>query len=87
MTLTPREYAFADPATSEAMGLPPREHGLLLCEDESGKHVTLVGDADYVRMLRSAPPAELAGLEADSQAFAPSGLSAPLRRDGWPDEW
>jgi hypothetical protein len=27
--LTPKEYAFADVSLSEAMGLPPAEHGLL----------------------------------------------------------
>ena len=78
--LTPREYAFATPEIAVAMGLPRGEWGMVFCEDENGAHFTVIGDADYVRMLRDADPSELAGLELDRGEL-------PVTRDGWPPNW
>jgi hypothetical protein len=80
MTLTPKEFAFADAATSDAMGLPAEEHGLLFCVDERGGKWTVVGDAEYVRTLEAAPPQVLADLEVPDDKF-------PIKRSGWPDQW
>lgn len=58
MALTPKEHAIADAATSAAMGLDPKEHGLLFCVDDDGARWTLVtDDPSYLRMLAEANPA------------------------------
>ena len=78
--LTPQEHAIADPATSKAIGLDAKEHGLLLCTDERGERWTVIGDAEYVRTLADAPQHVLADLNL------PAGLF-PVKRQGWPDDW
>jgi integrase len=71
MTMTPKEYAFW-PTPEDA------EYGLLLCVDDGGKHWTLRGDPELVKMIRDAGPDVRAGLTM-------SGTWE--RREGWPDEW
>jgi hypothetical protein len=78
--LHPRDFGFADAPTSAAMGLDRREHGMLLCIDATGARCTLVGDADYVRLLMEAPE----GVRSDL-AIPPGKF--PVRREGWPEDW
>lgn len=90
---TPCEYAFATPADlggtgnyrrfCRAAGLSaiPDGWGLLLCEDDTGAHVTrLTADVAYLRTLAEAPNTVLADLVVPSDKF-------PHMRQGWPDEW
>jgi excisionase family DNA binding protein len=54
--LTLKEYAFVEGDTAAAIGLEPDgEYGLLMREDEHGRRVTVVGDANYTQMIRDAP--------------------------------
>jgi hypothetical protein len=67
--LTPKEFAQAGTV------------GLLFCEDEDGKHVTLAtDDLDYYRMLTTSEHSVRAGLTISADKF-------PTARPGWPDEW
>ncbi len=76
----PRDYAFADPAMSASLGLEKREHGMLLCVDETGARWTLIGDAEYLRTLIIAPNRVRTDLAIPPQKFS-------VRRAGWPDDW
>ncbi len=78
--LTPCEYAIASPDIAAEMGLDAREYGVLMCEREDGHRVTLVGDADYTRMLIHASPSARASVEIPSERY-------PIERDGWPPDW
>jgi hypothetical protein len=78
--LTLLEFAFADASESAAIGLPPEEHGLVLCTDEHGDRLTLVGDADFVRTLQQAPRQNVDQVEVPPQKFE-------LRLRGWPEDW
>jgi hypothetical protein len=78
--LTPAEYAITTPEQAAAMGLPPDEWGVLMCHDEDGHRVTVIGDASYVRMLKQAPLDEFKGLTIETGKFS-------LSRDGWPPTW
>lgn len=81
MALTPREFAFADPPTSQAMGLPAQPHGLLFAIDERGQRWTAITeDVAYWRMLAKAEPSARADLPIPAEKF-------PLMREGWPDDW
>jgi len=78
--LTPREYAIASPDVAVAMGLDAREYGVLMCEREDGRRVTLLGDVEHTRMLIHTPPSVRASLEIPSERY-------PIERDGWPSDW
>jgi hypothetical protein len=88
MALKPKEYAYADRAMSDLLGLPAKEaeddgicYGLLFCETNNGQHVTVATpDVTYWRMIRDVEPKTRAGLTLPPEKF-------PYRRDGWPDEW
>jgi hypothetical protein len=84
MSLTPKEYVFADtPELCKAIGLDwkPRDYGLLFCVDGDGLHVTaVIDDPGYVALMKASPSAVLAGLECPVDKFT-------RRRPGWPDEW
>lgn len=73
--LKPREYTISDPAASTACGLPAREYGMLVCTDDDGARITLVGDAEYVRMPRDAPRTVLADLEVSAEVFPIRGTA------------
>jgi hypothetical protein len=78
--LTLCEFAFADAFESAAIGLPGEEHGLVLCTDEHGDRLTLVGDAAFVRTLQEAPRQSLDQVEVPLDRFE-------LRLRGWPADW
>jgi hypothetical protein len=92
VTLTARESALLIPTAfggaayqqfCQAAGLPPAPegYGLLFCEEDDGRHVTVATpDLEFCEMLRTAPPEVRAEL-----AIPPSICS--WRRDGWPDDW
>ncbi len=63
-------------ADAAALNFGEVDWGVLLCSDDNAKHVTLVGDADYARMLGNAPAHVRAGLKVPVDLF-------PLRREGW----
>ena len=93
MPLTPREFALLTPAAlggweeysqfCHALGVPPSPngYGLLFCEEDDGRHVTLAtADITYWYLLKDAPPWVRAELSIPPEKFR-------WRRDGWPDEW
>ena len=81
MTLTPREFATANPTVSRSIGLPPVEHYMLFCDDDAGQHWTIIGtDGQYFKMVKNASPEVLADLVIPTEKF-------PVKRAGWPDEW
>ena len=79
-SVTPREYAIASPDIAAAMGLDACEYGVVMCEREDGRRVTLLGDADHTRMLIHTPPSIRAGLEIPSERY-------PIELEGWPADW
>lgn len=72
-------YMLASPYTVSLSGLPAEERGFLMCLDENGKRITLIGDPDYVRMIASAPKDETEGMNIDMSHF-------PHQVDGWPGD-
>jgi hypothetical protein len=95
MSMHPKEFAFADDALAEAVGLPPREDGwgLLYCINDLDLRYTLAGSGDFLRTLLDLPPghdvtkhppqianSKLGVAELPAEAF-------PLQRRGWPDQW
>lgn len=78
--LIAREFLFADRDQSRALGLPPEEHGLVLCVDENAERWTLVGDAERARMIHEALGSGEATGEVAPEVFE-------LRLRGWPDDW
>lgn len=62
------------------MGLDAQEYGVLMCERADGHRMTLIGDADYTRMLIRASPSVRAGLEIPIERY-------PIELDGWPSDW
>jgi hypothetical protein len=58
MSMHPKEFAFADDALAEAVGLPPREDGwgLLYCINDLDLRYTLAGSGDFLRTLLDLPP-------------------------------
>ena len=71
MEMTPREFAFWPNPIEPTFGL-------LLCEDAKGRHWTLRGDPELVRMARDAPPNTLSDADLGGEWEA---------AEGWPDEW
>lgn len=53
--LSPRGTRIAEPAGSAAHGLEAAECGMLMCVNDDEERRTLLGDAEYVRTLVSAP--------------------------------
>jgi hypothetical protein len=94
MTLTPREHAEASVVTlgvadygtiCRRAGLDPEApqggYGLLFCEDDDGRHVTVATtDLDYHRMLVAAQGPLIAGLDIPRDVYS-------QQSDGWPDDW
>lgn len=84
MTLTPKEFAFADTRELCAgIGLPwkPGGYGLLFCVDDNGGRVTAVtDDVEYLDLLSESPQSIRAGLDVAAEKFT-------MTRPGWPDEW
>jgi hypothetical protein len=65
---------------SAALGLERAECGMLLCVDDDGERWTLLGDAEYVRTLETAP-------DWISRGLVIPWKKLPERRRGWPDNW
>jgi hypothetical protein len=78
--LFPRGSRITSADESQALGLDPTEHGMLLCLDDGGGRWTMVGDAEYVRTLDAAPDWVSNGLVIPGRKF-------PVRRKGWPEDW
>jgi hypothetical protein len=78
--LFPRGSKITSASESAALGLERAECGMLLCVDDDGEPWTLLGDAEYVRTLETAPDWISRGLVIPWKKF-------PERRRGWPDNW
>jgi hypothetical protein len=77
---TLHDFAFLDPDRSRELGMPCRDHGMLLATDEHGERWTLLADPEAVRALVTEPPyGQVEGTEVAASQF-------PDRREGWPDD-
>lgn len=91
MTYTPKEFAFIAtgsgwniPAASVGLTHQPGGYGLLYVDHPEHGHMTLAGDADYLRLIVAGAGSGTGRLLADL-TIPPDKF--PLIRRGWPDEW
>lgn len=80
MSIAVHELLIAEPPLAVRYGLPARQVGFALCEDERGRRITLLADPDYLILLSSALGAAVTGpIELATHRFE--------RRSGWPQDW
>ncbi len=81
--LTAKRALIFEPQFAKLIGLEEREYAALLCIDEAGRRVTVLGSKDMsvTDMIEAAIRDS-----QDEQVVVGSDLFDE-RRDGWPEDW